>query len=100
MKRIWFSIITKYMKNDWFVEPVKKVFEKNRTQKKKSTENTFSKEDMDSLVLGKVTVNKVSGEPIFNKKHVQEKTEKEFVKRVFVKPVFVNKKYTDEGAAF
>jgi hypothetical protein len=78
-------------------EPVKKVFKKNRTPKKKST---FSKEDMDSLVLEKNTTNKVYREPISQKQYSQEKTEKEFVKRAFVKPVFVNKKYTDVGAAF
>lgn len=82
------------------IEPVKRIIGKNKIQKKKSTDNTFSKEDMDSLVFGKNTVNKVSSEPIFNKKYVDEKTEKEFVKRAFIKPVFVNKKYTDVGAAF
>lgn len=81
-------------------EPAKKVFIKNKTQKKKSTECVFGKEDMQSLVLGKVTVNKVQNEPISHKQYIQEKTEKEFLKRAFVKPVFVNKKYTDVGAAF
>lgn len=77
-------------------EPVKKVFERKRIPKK----STFSKEDMDSLVLEKDTINKISREPIYDKQYVQEKTEKELVKRSFIKPVFVNKKYTDEGAAF
>ena len=81
-------------------DPVKNVFVKNRTAKKKSTESSFSKKDMDSLVLKKDTVNKIPSEPISHKQYVQEKTEKEFEKRAFVKPVFVNKKYTDVGAAF
>jgi hypothetical protein len=81
-------------------EPTKKVFVKTTTPKKKSIDSIFSKEEMDSLVLGKNTTNKVKDAPIHHKNNVTKKTEQEFEKRVFVKPVFINKKYTDEGAAF
>jgi len=82
------------------VKPIKKVFTKNKILKKKSIESVFSKEDMNSLVLEKDTIDKVIRESTSHKHNVSAKTEKEFVKRTFIKPVFVNKKHTDEGAAF
>ena len=78
----------------------KKHYKKTYSTKKKRTENVFSKEDIDSLVLEKDTINKVAIKPINNNPYLKEKSEKEFVPRTFIKPVFINKKYTDAGAAF
>lgn len=81
-------------------QPSKRIYTKNQTSNKKSTDSIFSKEDMKSLVLPNDAINILPKKPISQKRNEQEKNERVFEKRAFVKPVFVNKKSTDEGAAF
>ena len=87
-------------KNSYKKEYSKKKRTELKKEEEKNTECTFSKKDMDSLILEKNTIIKIRKEPISYKQQMAEKTELAFVNKPFIKPVFVNKKYTDEGAAF